>query len=98
MRETRKLERIDGKRPVPPQRKYRVRRGAVAGFIALFFWLPTMWLLRQAWLSRNGDYCDARVGTMCLARPAYQDHYITIGLIYLAVAGFTTWYMLLRKR
>ena len=65
--------------------------------IGSFFFVPAIFLLVLAWLSRSEDYC-AQSGPGCLPHPDYLPFYLVLGLLFLLGGVISAYVMIVRPR
>lgn len=73
------------------------RKGCLGAFIAGFFFLPALFLLRLAWLSRSDEYCGRRAPP-CLPDPDYLAYYLALGIVFLLGGVISAYVMLIRPQ
>ena len=73
------------------------RKGCLGLFIGSFFFVPALFLLALAWLSRSEEYC-AQSGPTCLPHPDYLPFYLTLGVLFLLGGVISAYVMLIRPR
>lgn len=73
------------------------RKGCLGLFIGGFFFVPAIWLLVLAFLSRSEEYCGRRAPP-CLPHPDYLPFYLTLGILFLLGGVISAYVMLIRPR